>query len=100
MTPDPIGTVLADFGTGGGDWGAMGWENPAVAAGLADIAATADPGARAPRIATVVEALHRDLPVIPILWYQHTVAVAAGLDGVVVDPLERSYGLSRISWAH
>ena len=100
LTPDPIGTVLADFGTGGGDWGAMGWENPAVAAGLADIAATADPGARAPRIATVVEALHRDLPVIPILWYQHTVAVAAGLDGVVVDPLERSYGLSRISWAH
>ena len=99
LTPDPIGTVLADFGAGGGDWGAMGWENAAVAAGLAEIAATADPGARAPRIASVVEALHLELPVIPILWYQHTVAVAAGLEGVVVDPLERSYGLSRVTWA-
>ena len=25
LTPDPIGTVLQDFGVGGGDWGAMGW---------------------------------------------------------------------------
>ena len=99
LTPDPIGTVLADFGAGGGDWGAMGWENAAVAAGLVEIAATADPDARAPRIANVVEAFHRELPVIPILWYQHTVAMAVGLEGVVVDPLERSYGLSRASWA-
>ena len=99
LTPDPIGTVLADFGTGGGDWGAMGWENAEVAAALAEIAATADTDARAPRIATVVEALHLDLPVIPIVWYQHTAAVASGLDGVVIDPLERSYGLSGITWA-
>lgn len=24
LTPDPVGTVLQDFGAGGGDWGAMG----------------------------------------------------------------------------
>ena len=98
LTPDPIGTVLADFGAGGGDWGAMGWENAEVAARLGDIAATADENARARDISAVVEALQRELPVVPIVWYQHTVAIASGLEGVVVDPLERSYGLSRASW--
>jgi len=98
LTPDPIGTVLADFGAGGGDWGAMGWENPEVAARLAEIAASADENARAQGISAVVEALQRELPVIPIVWYQHTVAIASGLEGIMVDPLERSYGLSRASW--
>jgi len=98
LTPDPIGTVLADFGPGGGDWGAMGWENAEVAARLAEIAATADGDARAEGISAVVEALQRELPVIPVVWYQHTVAIAAGLDGVVVDPLEGGYGRSRASW--
>lgn len=98
LTPDPVGTVLADFGRGGGDWGAMGWENAEVAARLDEIAATADESARSAGISAVVEALQRELPVIPVVWYQHTVAIAADLEGVVVDPLERSYGLSRVSW--
>ncbi len=99
LTPDPIGTVLADFGTGGGDWGAMNWQEPTVASALEVIAATDKDAARRPKIAEVREALQSDLPVIPIVWYQHTVAIAKGLRGVVVDPLERSYGLSGMTWA-
>ncbi len=98
LTPDPIGTVLADFGAGGGDWGAMGWENAAVAESLEMIAATGDMAARREQIQKVTQTLQTELPVIPIVWYQHTVAAAKGLDGVVVDPLERSYGLSAIFW--
>lgn len=99
LTPDPIGTVLQDFGTGGGDWGAMGWESVAVAEALETIAASADENQRAKAISVVASSLQDGLPVIPIVWYQHTVAIAEGLQGVVIDPLQRSYGLSEISWA-
>lgn len=98
LTPDPIGTVLADFGSGGGDWGAMGWQHAAVAQALETIAETGDLAARRGQIREVARALHAELPVIPIVWYQHTVAVANGLKNVVIDPLERSYGLGNISW--
>ena len=99
LTPDPIGTVLQDFGKGGGDWGAMGWENAEVAEALNAIAATADEEARSADIAKVASIIHDELPLIPIVWYQHTVSVAKGLEGVVIDPLQRSYGLSKVSWA-
>ena len=99
LTPDPIGTVLQDFGPGGGDWGAMGWDNADVADALDAIAATSDQAIRSENIATVTRILHEELPVIPITWYQHTVAIASDLQGVVIDPLQRSYGLSKVSWA-
>ena len=99
LTPDPIGTVLADFGAGGGDWGAMNWDAPDVAKALEAIAATGDEAAKAPLIAAARQAIHQELPMIPVVWYQHTLAVKKGLQGVVVDPLERSYGLSAVRWA-
>lgn len=98
LTPDPIGTVLADFGKGGGDWGSMNWENAAVADAVNKIAATDNAGVRGPNIKSVVKALHEELPMIPIVWYQHTVSIASDLSGIVVDPLERSYGLSAAKW--
>jgi len=98
LTPDPIGTVLQDFGAGGGDWGAMGWDNWAVAKALETIAASEDKTQRAEAIGLVASELQSGLPVIPIVWYQHTVAIAEGLQGVIVDPLQRSYGLSEMNW--
>ncbi|MYI88905.1 MAG: ABC transporter substrate-binding protein [Gammaproteobacteria bacterium] len=98
LTPDPIATVVQDFGTGGGDWGAMGWENATVAKALETIAATSDMALRRETILKVAQVLHAELPLIPIVWYQHTVAVVDELKNVVIDPLERSYGLSTISW--
>lgn len=98
LTPDPIGTVLQDFAKAGGDWGAMGWENPPVADALDTIAASADEQQRTEAISLVARELQNELPVIPIVWYQHTVAIAEGLQGVVIDPLQRSYGLSEVNW--
>jgi len=98
LTPDPVGTALQDFGKGGGDWGAMGWDKPEIAEALERVAATSDDAARAADIALVAKAIHEDLPLIPVVWYQHTVSIAKGLNGVVIDPLQRSYGLSKVSW--
>ena len=66
---------------------------------LDSIAATGNEKARAADIAKVVRVLHKELPLIPIVWYQHTVAIASGLKGVIIDPLQRSYNLSKLSWA-
>ncbi|NKC13890.1 MAG: ABC transporter substrate-binding protein [Gammaproteobacteria bacterium] len=100
LTPDPIGTVQADYSSGGGDWGAMNWNAPAISAALAKIAATADKSVRQPLIKQVAETLQAELPLIPVVWYQHTASAARGLKGVVIDPLERSYGLHKVSWSH
>jgi peptide/nickel transport system substrate-binding protein len=98
LTPDPIGSVLQDFGPGGGDWGAMGWENAEVASALEVIAASSDQDVRQENIAKVAGILHQELPVIPVVWYQHTVSIDKKLEGVVIDPLQRSYGLSDMYW--
>lgn len=98
LTPDPVGSVMQDFGTGGGDWGAMGWDNADVAKAINVIASTADPDIRGENIATVASILHQELPVIPVVWYQHTVSIDKNLGGVIIDPLQRSYGLSEMFW--
>jgi len=99
LTPDPIGTVLADFGAEGGDWGAMGWKNPDVVTALEEISSTNDVEKRVGNIAKVVNAIQNELPLLPIVWYQHTVSSPKTLQGFIVDPLERKYGLSKISWS-
>lgn len=99
LTPDPVGAVLQDFGKGGGDWGAMGWDNPQAAKAIDIIASTADQEIRQQNIAKVAGILHQELPVIPVVWYQHTVSVDKNLGGVIIDPLQRSYGLSNMFWS-
>jgi peptide/nickel transport system substrate-binding protein len=42
--------------------------------------------------------LHAELPVIPIAWYQHTATSSKRLANVTIDPLERSYRISQMSW--
>ena len=92
LIPEPIGTVLSDFAPTG-DWGAMGWENAEIVA-LAQQLARGDGGdADRARISAILQA---ELPVIPIAWYQQTLAVRAGIEGAVIDPWERNFGLAEL----
>jgi peptide/nickel transport system substrate-binding protein len=92
LIPDPIGTILSDYAPGG-DWGAMGWQNDEIVA-LAQALARGQGGdAERARIASI---LQQELPVIPIAWYQQTMAVRAGVEGAAIDPWERSFGLARL----
>ena len=43
--------------------------------------------------------LQSDLPIIPIAWYQQTLAVSDAVTGASIDPFERSFGLQDIRWA-
>ena len=99
VLPDPIGTLRLDFGPRGGDWGAMGWSDPALVAALDTLEETRDPAERARLRGQAATILQGELPVIPIAWYDSSAAVGRRLGGVSLDPLELSYRISGIRWA-
>jgi peptide/nickel transport system substrate-binding protein len=99
LVPDPLGTLMQDFGPKGGDWGAMGWQSAQVSQTIADMAVAVDPKRRSALRGSLATVLQAELPVIPVAWYQHSVTASTRLTNVSVDPLERSYRISRMGWA-
>lgn len=97
--PDPTGTLVQDFGPGGGDWGAMGWASEALVKALAELSRGTPASGRAAALrAEVTRMLQAELPIIPITWYRQQVAVSQRVIGVRLDPLERSYRLTGMGW--
>ena len=99
--PDPTATLAQDFGPRGGDWGAMGWHDDALVAALAELQRgrpAPAPGRAAVLRARVASVLQDGLPVIPVAWYRLQVAVGDRLEGVSLDPLERSFRITRMGW--
>jgi peptide/nickel transport system substrate-binding protein len=99
IVPDPVGTLLQDYGPGGSDWGATGWENKDIQEVVARLAATSDAAERAPLQRQAVEILQQELPSIPVTWSELAIVSSKRITGVEVDPLEVNYGLSKIRWA-
>lgn len=99
LVPDPLGTLLQDFGPDGGDWGAMNWSDESLVAAMEALLASADPTGGEVERRQIASVLQDELPVIPVVWYLQTAAVSRGLEGVSIDPFERSYRLSRMRWA-
>lgn len=99
VVPDPLGTLVQDYGPHGGEWGAMGWSSPDLADALERLGSAADPAERAALHRRVAGVLQTELPVIPLAWYDHSAAVSRRLAEVFVDPLELSYRIERIRWA-
>jgi len=99
LVPDPLGTMLQDFGPKGGDWGAMGWHSTQVSQTLTEMSQAVDAKRRSALRGSIATVLQAELPVIPVAWYQHSVSASTRLSNVSVDPLERSYRISRMGWA-
>ncbi|MCY1249990.1 hypothetical protein D9M72_635770 [compost metagenome] len=97
--PDPVGTLLNDYGPGGSDWGATGWENAEIQDVVAKLSATSDPVERAPLQRRAVEILQQELPSIPVTWSELAIVSNKRITGVEVDPLEVNYGVAAIRWA-
>ncbi|HEV7368756.1 ABC transporter substrate-binding protein [Arenibaculum sp.] len=99
LVPDPLATLLQDYGPSGGDWGAMGWSDPALVEALHRLGGETDPQARARLRAEVATILHGAHAVLPVAWFDYHVAASRRLAGVSVDPLELSYRLGGMRWA-
>jgi len=98
ITPDPLVTLVGDFGERGGDWGAMNWRSPEIESLFHALVRSNGADQSLPR-SRVAEILQSELPVIPIAWYRQTVTVGTRVSGVSLDPFERSYRLTGIRWA-
>jgi peptide/nickel transport system substrate-binding protein len=77
----------------------MNWTNAGFEAALDDLTRVTDPAEGEALRHRAVAAIQADLPVIPIAWYQQTVAVSPQLEGAELDPFERSFGLEDMRWA-
>ena len=100
-TPDPLVTLMGDFGERGGDWGAMNWHSPEVTTLFEALVRSPDRAATQPlERGRVAQILQSELPVIPIAWYRQTVTVGPRVSGVSLDPFERSYRLTQIRWTN
>lgn len=99
IVPDPVGTLLQDYGPGGSDWGSMGWDNKEIQDIVEQLAATSDATTRASLQARAVKILQEELPSIPVTWSELAIVSSKRISGVEVDPLEVNYGLSSIRWA-
>ncbi len=97
LVPDPLVTLLQDFAPGGADWGAMGWEAPDLTRRL-DRNVTGDATDPAADRRAVAEILQRELPVIPVAWYRQSAVVNDRVAGFELDPLERSWLVSDLTW--
>lgn len=99
LVPDPLATLGEDFSPAGGDWGAMNWSDPRLTALLESLTETPPGEARRGHAREAADLLNAALPVIPVAWYQQSAAVNDRLDGFSLDPLERSYRLTDLSWS-
>ncbi|MEZ5704707.1 MAG: hypothetical protein R3E56_04925 [Burkholderiaceae bacterium] len=78
----------------------MGWHSAQVSRALTDMSAAVDPKRRsALRGAHRRRAASRTAGDTGDLKYQHSTTASARLTNVSVDPLERSYRISRMGWA-
>ena len=95
LVPNPLGFLLQDYSKGGGDWGAMNWDNEDMFKYLEKLKAKDDEKLHY----KIAQILQDDLPSIPIAWTELSVVSSKQVKNVKVDPFELSYFLSDIIWA-
>lgn len=99
LVPDPLVTLLTDLDPAGADWGAMNWQDDALTAALTTLADGAEGADAEAARATVTSTLQEELPLIPVAWYRQSAVIAGTVDGLELDPLERSWRISTAAWA-
>lgn len=99
LVPDALVTLADDFGPDGADYGAMGWNNTTLASTLNTMTGTADADVLKNGRHQVTDILQSELPVIPVAWYRQSAVVSPRVEGLALDPLERSWRLADLAWA-
>lgn len=98
LVADPAGALFQDYGGGGGEYGAMNWKDEEVTAALAELKSGTEAVRAQALRERVVQVLQDQLPVIPIVHNPRTAAISGRIENAIVDPLERTYGLSHVRW--
>lgn len=98
LISNPLATVLQDYSKGGGDWGAMNWENKTMLDLLEKLKETADPQMQKEYIQAASKLLAEEMPTIPVVSYLHTAVTSKEIVNFSLDPLERTYRITELNW--
>ncbi len=96
---DPLGVMLSDFGSnGGGDWGAMNWNNEKLSADLMTLEETSDPVKYNKMAQHSAQIIYDERPMIPVSSYVQQTSVNKRVKGFRFDPFERSFYLNEMEF--
>ncbi len=96
---DPLGVMLSDFGAnGGGDWGAMNWNNAELSQLLSSLEHTADPKQYRDIAQRSAQLIYNERPMIPVTFYVQQTSVNKRVAGFRYDPFERSFFLNEMEF--
>ncbi|MEP7730772.1 ABC transporter substrate-binding protein [Marinomonas primoryensis] len=96
---DPLGVMLSDFGSnGGGDWGAMNWNNNSLSANLQALERTSDPIKYKDIAQRSAKIIFDERPMIPVSSYVQQTSVNKRIKGFRFDPFERSFYLNEMEF--
>ena len=98
LIPDAIGTIYGDYGPKPGNWGAMGWQSEKLNGLLTAYLASFDKTKAVKLRHAIMSVLQKELPVIPVTWYEHIVAVSNRIEGVHIDPFEIKSYVKGVRW--
>lgn len=98
--PDPIGTIIPDYTRERSVWGTANWGGrDRMRALTTEYVESFDAARRFALRKEITALIHDEMPVIPVSWFEHTVAVSGRVRDVVVDPFEITYSLAGVAWA-
>ena len=97
--PDPIATFIPDYTRERSVWGTLNWDGRGRMKLLTDeYVASFDEARRAALRRAITGLVHDEMPVIPVSYFEHTVAVSGRVRDVAIDPYEMRYFPDRIAW--
>ncbi len=95
--PEVIATIIPDYTRERSTWGTMNWPGRDQIKPLAqEYVQSFDDARKAVLRRDIMRIIHDEAPVIPVSWFEHTVAVSKRIEGVEIDPYEMRYLIDRV----
>jgi len=95
--PEVIATIVPDYTRERSTWGTMNWPGRERVKPLTDeYVSSFEETRKATLRREIMKIIHDEAPVIPVSWFEHTVAVSKRVDNVVIDPYEMRYLIDRV----
>jgi peptide/nickel transport system substrate-binding protein len=98
--PDPIATVALDYTSdtlSPGAVGTMNWRNDELRALVQTYFASSDGAKQAGLRRRIIEIIHAEVPMLPVVWFDQIVAINRRATGFINDPFEQRLRLNEIS---
>jgi len=98
--PEPVATLIPDFTRERSNWGSVRWDGRDRMRQLTDAyIASFDDAEKDGLRGRMIGLLADEMPVVPVSWSEHSVAVSGRVAQVAIDPYEARYLVERMKLA-